>query len=126
MSTIAARLRGLREQAAFSQQKLSKTLNVAQASLCRYECGETEAPASVLLKYADFFDVSLDYIFGRTDDPHGKSFDCKPRYSDPEWEQFIEMCFDPKSPMNARLKQSLKDMMREENKNAGERLDSAF
>ena len=120
MSTIAARLRGLREQATFSQQKLSKTLNIAQASLCRYECGETEAPASVLLKYADFFDVSLDYIFGRTDDPHGKSYDCKPRYADPEWEQFIEMCFDPKSPMNARLKQSLKDMMREENKNAGE------
>ena len=42
------------------------------------------------------------------------------RYADPEWEQFIEMCFDPKSPMNARLKQSLKDMMREENKNDGE------
>lgn len=62
MNTMAARLRGLREQAAFSQQKLSKTLNVAQASLCRYECGETEAPASVLLKYADFFD-SLWIIF---------------------------------------------------------------
>ena len=120
MSIIAMRLRALREKAAFSQQKLSKTLNVAQASLCRYECGETEAPANVLLKYADYFDVSLDYIFGRTDDPHGKTFACLPKYDNPEWEQFIEMCFDPNSPMNARLKQSLKDMMQEESKHAGE------
>jgi len=116
MNTIALRMRELREQAAFSQQKLSKTLNVAQASLCRYECGETEAPASVLLKYADFFDVSLDYIFGRTDDPHGKAFECRPKYDSPEWEQFIEMCFDPKSPMNARLKQTLIKMLGEATK----------
>ena len=71
MSQIAARIRALREQAFFSQQRLSKTLGIAQSSLCRYETGETEPSAAVLLKYADFFDVSMDYIFGRTDDPHG-------------------------------------------------------
>ena len=70
MSQIAARIRALREQAFFSQQRLSKTLGIAQSSLCRYETGETEPSAAVLLKYADFFDVSMDYIFGRTDDPH--------------------------------------------------------
>ena len=56
MSQIAARIRALREQAFFSQQRLSKTLGIAQSSLCRYETGETEPSAAVLLKYADFFD----------------------------------------------------------------------
>ena len=55
MSQIAARIRALREQASFSQQRLSKTLGIAQSSLCRYETGETEPSAAVLLKYADFF-----------------------------------------------------------------------
>ena len=112
MSQIAARIRALREQASFSQQRLSKTLGIAQSSLCRYETGETEPSAAVLLKYADFFDVSMDYIFGRTDDPHGAAPIHKSG-SEPEWEQFIEMCFDPMSSANARLKETLKQMMKE-------------
>ena len=44
-----------------------------------------------LLWYAEYFDVSLDYIFGRTDKPQGT--------------EFIEACFDPRSPMNAKLKE---------------------
>ena len=108
MSQIAARIRALREQASFSQQRLSKTLG----SLCRYETGETEPSAAVLLKYADFFDVSMDYIFGRTDDPHGAA-PIRKSVDEPEWEQFIEMCFDPMSSANARLKETLKQMMKE-------------
>ena len=95
MSQIAARIRTLREQAFFSQQRLSKALGIA-----------------VLLKYADFFDVSMDYIFGRTDDPHGAA-PVRKSVDEPELEQFIEMCFDPKSSANARLKETLKQMMRE-------------
>ncbi len=112
MSQIAARIRALREQAYFSQQRLSKALGIAQSSLCRYETGETEPSAAVLLKYADFFDVSMDYIFGRTDDPHGAA-PVRKSVDEPELEQFIEMCFDPKSSANARLKETLKQMMRE-------------
>ena len=49
----------------------------------------------LLCRYADFFDVSLDYILGRTDQPQGKLYEYKPTYS-PEREdmrRFIEMCF---------------------------------
>ncbi len=115
MDIIAKRLRGLREQGGYSQQRLSKTLNIPQSSLFRYESGETEPSTSALLKYANFFQVSLDYIFGRTDDTCGIAFSYRPKgnASDPETEQFIEMCFDPKSPMNARLKNALKQMMQE-------------
>ena len=50
--------------------------------------------------------MSLDYIFGRTDNPQGKLYEYHPKIeqTDPEMEKFIEMCFDPKSPTNERLK----------------------
>ena len=63
---------------------------------------------------ADFYDVSMDYLFGRTDNPQGKLFECKPNKGcSPEMAEFVEMCFDPKSPMNARLKQTLIEMLGE-------------
>ena len=56
--------------------------------------------------YADFFDVSLDYIFGRTDNPQGKLYNYQPQFmkNGEELQELIEMCFDPKSPANAKLK----------------------
>ena len=53
--------------------------------------------------------MSLDYIFGRTDQPQGKLYEYRPAYS-PEREdmrRFIEMCFEPGSPANAKLKDML-------------------
>ncbi len=72
----------------------------------------------MLLRYADYFDVSLDYLYGRTDDPRGKVYSHEPDLSKlhPEMNEFIEMCFDPKSPMNKRLKKTLVQMLEEETK----------
>ena len=64
-------------------------------------------------RYADYFDVSLDYIFGRTDKPQGATYTFKPKIT-PEREEmrrFIEMCFDPQSPINGKLKETLLRMM---------------
>lgn len=112
---IAKRMRELREGVHISQMKIAKTFGIGQSSIFRYESGETAAPAEVLLKYADYFDVSLDYIFGRTDDPHGTAYAYRPKIeqSYPEMDKFIEMCFDPSSPMNAKLKETLRQMMKE-------------
>lgn len=63
----------------------------------------------------DYFDVSLDYIFARTDKPQGVIYEFKPKAA-PEREEmrrFIEMCFDPQSPMNEKLKETLFRMMEE-------------
>ncbi|GHV44636.1 hypothetical protein FACS189492_1280 [Clostridia bacterium] len=62
-----------------------------------------------------YFDVSLDYIFGRTDKPQGKQYEYKPIFNEDneELKQFIEMCFDPTSSMNERLKQTLIKMLGE-------------
>ena len=71
MKIIGERLRSLRESVRLSQAKLAKEFDVSQSALARYEIDDSTPSLEVFLKYADCFDVSLDYIFGRTDDPHG-------------------------------------------------------
>mgnify|MGYP002627525824 CR=1 FL=1 len=116
MKIVGERMKKLREEAGISQNKLAKLIGIQQSSLNRYENNQTAVPSDLLLRYADYFDVSLDYIFGRTDRPQGKLYKFKPR-STPEKEelrQFIEMCFDPKSPMNGKLKDTLFRLMEDE------------
>ncbi len=115
MKIVGQRLRTLREEIKFSQAKMGTLFGCKQSSINRYESGEASAPYEVLMKYADYFDVSMDYIFGRTDQPQGKLYENRPRIeqSHPEMEKFIEMCFEPGSTMNERLKESMLRMMRE-------------
>lgn len=99
-----------------SQVKIAEYVGMKQSSINRYESGEASPSFETLLKYADYFDVSLDYIFGRTDNPQGKLYANHPQIEKtaPEMEKFIEMCFDPLSPMSKRLKETLIKMMKEE------------
>lgn len=115
MDIMAIRLRMLREKMGMSQAKLAKEIGVTQASVNRYETARVTPPAEVLLFYADRFDVSLDYIYGRTEKPQGKlyNYQPKPAVDSDEMRKFVEMCFDPKSPMNERLKQVLVDLLQQ-------------
>lgn len=115
MKEVAERLRYLRESVKLSQMKMAEVVGVKQSSLNRYELNQASPTFETLLRYADYFDVSMDYIFGRTDNPHGKLYEYKPKIeqSDPEMKKFMEMCFDPNSPMNERLKQTLLQMLGE-------------
>jgi transcriptional regulator with XRE-family HTH domain len=63
------RLKELRQKRKISQLKLALDLNMNQNSISRYETGEREADYETLLKFADYFGVSLDYLFSRTDNP---------------------------------------------------------
>lgn len=116
MKIVGQRIRYLRESMKLSQAKVGELFGAGQSSINRYESGEASPTFEVLLKMADYYDVSMDYIFGRTDDPHGMYYDCKPKMeiSHPEMKQFIEMCFDPGSPMNERLKETLLQLMEAE------------
>ena len=113
MATVAERLKGLRESVDISQNKLAEQAGSNQSSINRYENGQSEAPYKILLWYADYFDVSLDYIFGRTDKPQGKLYKYEPNVlktkfsQNEEFKNFIEACFDPRSPMNAKLKEMM-------------------
>ena len=113
MKKIADRLRILRENGKLSQEKMAPLVGMKQSSINRYENNQSDPSLETLLRYADYFDVSLDYIFGRTDKPQGKLYECKAQLEEnnPEMKKFVEMCFDPKSPMYDRLKQTLMDML---------------
>lgn len=63
------RLKELREAKHLSQVRLAMDLNLSQNSISRYENMEREAGYETLVIIADYFHVSLDYLFGRTDNP---------------------------------------------------------
>lgn len=64
--TTAQRIKDLRKRHKMSQTELSKFVNVSQATVTAWETGKAEPSSSALNKLADFFDVSADYILGRT------------------------------------------------------------
>ncbi len=63
------RLKFLRKKRHISQLKLALDLNMNQNSISRYETGEREADYATLILFADYFDVSVDYLLERTDNP---------------------------------------------------------
>lgn len=63
------RLKQLRKQKGVSQLKLAMDLSMNQNTISRYETGEREADYKTLIKIADYFDVSIDYLLERTDNP---------------------------------------------------------
>ena len=115
MKIISERMRSLRESVKLSQMKLSKEFGISQSALARYETNDAMPPLELLLKYADYFDVSMDYIFGRTDDPRGATYQnhVNVGMNNPEMARVVEMCFAPGSPMNERLKSTLVQMLSE-------------
>ena len=100
LKEVAEKLRSLRESVKLSQVKMAEIVGVKQSSLNRYELNQASPTFETLTRYADYFDVSMDYIFGRTDNPQGKLYEYKPKIqqNDPQMQKFVEMCFDPKSP----------------------------
>ena len=116
MDTISTRLTELRTGLKLSQMRLAKELGISQAAINRYEHSQAAVPHGALLKYAEFFDVSADYILGRTDRPEGMLFKHEPELlkrkmvRKDEWEEFVEACFDPRSPMNKKLKEMIMKM----------------
>ena len=60
--------RYLRKEKGLSQVELAKALNVSKACISMIEIGKNEPTAITLIKYADFFECSTDYLLGREDD----------------------------------------------------------
>lgn len=63
------RLKELRKKKGITQLRLATELNTTQNTISRYETGEHEPGIAELIKLADYFNVSVDYLIGRTDDP---------------------------------------------------------
>ena len=63
------RLKELRKKKNISQLRLATDLNTTQNTISRYETGEREPGIDELIKIADYFNVSVDYLLGRTENP---------------------------------------------------------
>ena len=63
------RLKELRDQRHISQVFLGLELGMSQNTISRYETGAREADYETLISFADYFNVSVDYLLGRTDNP---------------------------------------------------------
>lgn len=63
------RLKELRLQRNISQQRLAMDLDVSQNTISRYETGERQADYDMLIRIADYFCVSIDFLLERTDNP---------------------------------------------------------
>ena len=59
----------LRKQKNISQLRLAMDLDLTQNTISRYETGEREADYATLIRLADYFNVSIDYLLERTDNP---------------------------------------------------------
>ena len=120
MEQIGKRLRELREGSRLTQTQVAEVVGVQQSRINRYESGKSTPPPEVFVKYADFFDVSMDYLYCRTDKPRGRLYNFRPKVTaaqavkHKDMKQFVEMCFDPKSPVSQRMKETLLELWKEQ------------
>ena len=61
------RIRDLREDRDMTQKQVAQMLGMSQTGYSKYETGENDIPTPILIKLADFYGTSTDYLLGRTD-----------------------------------------------------------
>lgn len=62
------RIRDLREDRDLSQKEIAKILNMSQTGYSKYEVGTNDVPTKILIQLAKFYNTSVDYILGLTDE----------------------------------------------------------
>ncbi|MBP1575984.1 MAG: helix-turn-helix transcriptional regulator [Oscillospiraceae bacterium] len=62
------RIRDLREDRDLTQKQIAQMLGMSQTGYSKYETGENDIPTAILIRLADFYQTSTDYLLGRTDE----------------------------------------------------------
>ena len=99
------RLKDLKEDADLTQAKVSEIIDVSTNHYGKYERGDIDIPFSKAIILADHYDVSLDYIVGRTND---KTF-CKSISPSRFTEKFNRLNHENKARIDERMSQMLED-----------------
>ena len=63
------RIRDLRQDKDLTQKQIADTLGMSQTGYSKYETGENDIPTAILIKLSVFYNTSIDYLLGLTDDP---------------------------------------------------------
>lgn len=69
MDILGSRIKNLRDKHDLSQKRVAQALKISNTQLSRYESGDRRPDPEMIRKIADYFDVSTDYLLGRSDDP---------------------------------------------------------
>ena len=69
VSVTGDRLRFLREKIKLTQEELAEKIGIKRDRYAKYETGENPVPGNLIVKLADLFQVSTDYLLGKSDDP---------------------------------------------------------
>ena len=60
-------IRSLREDRDLSQKEIAAILGMSQTGYSKYETGENDIPTQILIKLAEYYNTTTDYLLGRTD-----------------------------------------------------------
>lgn len=66
---IYTKIRDLREDRDLNQTQVATILGMSQTGYSKYETGENDIPTEILIKLADFYGVSIDFLLGQTNNP---------------------------------------------------------
>jgi transcriptional regulator with XRE-family HTH domain len=88
------RLKQLRLEKSLTQIGLAKIFNTSHATINRYEKGVNEPDSETINKFADYFNVTADFLLGRTDDRNNIEKVSEALQDDPELQAFWDMLKD--------------------------------
>ena len=107
---VANRLKLLRKEKKLTQADMAKLLNVTQNAIFRYESGQNQPSLSTLLFYSEYFNVSIDYIFGK--ERKISSAQIKKGATEKEnIKEFINFCFTPGTEVFETIKDYVKNLV---------------
>lgn len=69
MIKLYERIRNFREDRDLTQKQVAEMLGMPQTGYSKYETGENDIPTQILIKLADYYNTTTDYLLGRTDNP---------------------------------------------------------
>ena len=64
------KIRDLREDRDLNQTQVAEMLGMSQTGYSKYETGENDIPTEILIKLANFYNVSIDFLLGQTNNPN--------------------------------------------------------
>lgn len=111
---LAKRLKQLRTEQKISQLKIAKMNGTTQNAVFKYENGVSFPPMNILLFYADYFNVSLDWLFGRCDNREGKAYSGIFRSNQDRMDAYTEEILDESTPLGKKLMEIIHSAIKEE------------
>jgi transcriptional regulator with XRE-family HTH domain len=108
---FTSRLKDLRSEKKLTQKELAENLNLTHSTISKYERGDLEPSNDVLLSISDFFDVSVDFLLGKTNDRYFGTSLARPKAIDAaedlyrvDPDMLVQMCRATNLPEQERQK----------------------